>query len=172
MKVLVGCAVFAGAMGLASAALAQSFNVSAEIVPGCAVRGTQQTTALAMGTIDFGVMPATYTGAVQASAPTTVAGGVELECTAGLTLTLTIDAGQHASGGVRRMATAGGAAHVPYALYADAAHQTAVPLAGGVAVSVPPGGVIDLPIHAVAQLPGSAQAPGVYSDTVAVTLSW
>ncbi len=150
---------------------AQSFNVSAEIVPGCAVRGTHQTTALALGTIDFGAIPATQTGVVQASAPGGAMGGIELECTAGLTLTLAIDSGQHASAGSRRLATAGGA-HLAYALYADAGHQTAIPLAGGVAVNVPAGGVIDLPIHAVAHLPGGGQAPGSYTDTVAVTLSW
>jgi len=166
------CAMFAGVALVADgSAAAQSFTVAAEIVPGCAVRGTLQTTGLALGTIDFGSVPATHTGIAQASAPAGAMGGIELECTAGLTLTLAVDGGQHASGGSRRLAAANGG-RLAYALYADVMHQTAIPLAGGVSIDVPAGGLIDLPLHAVAHLPGGGQAPGSYTDTVAVTLSW
>jgi spore coat protein U-like protein len=154
----------------ASETTGQTFTVSAEIVPGCTVRGTTQTSGIGFGTLSFGVHPATQQGPVQASA-TTGSGAVELECTAGLTLTVSVDAGLQPGAGSRRLAAAGGAV-IPYSLYTDTAFVTAIPLSGGVDIVVPPSGVIEVPIHGVAHLPGVGQPAGSYADTVQVTFSW
>jgi spore coat protein U-like protein len=157
--------------GLASPADSQSFTVSADVVPGCLVSGSTETTGLDFGTLAFGTHPATTAGPLQAMATTGSGGTLELECTAGLTLTVSVDAGQHGDVSSRHLMAPGGTP-VPYALYVDADHTTPLPPGGSVDVAVPPSGVMALPIHAVAYLPGSQQAPGLYTDTLGVTLSW
>jgi spore coat protein U-like protein len=165
---LAACSV--AALALFGHAEGQTFTVSAEIVPGCIVSGSSQTSGIPFGSLAFGLHPATWNGSAYASASTGV-GAVELECTAGVTLTMTVDGGLHASAGSRHLA-ASGASPIPYALYADSGLVTAIPMTGSVGVVVPPSGVIDVPIHGVAQMPGASQAPGVYADTLNVTFSW
>lgn len=169
MRVLLS--VFALVM-LATAGIAagQNLSVSAEIVPGCAVDGSAATSGLDFGSLAFGTFPAVLAQSVDASLAAD--GGVQIRCTSGLAFQLSADGGEHADGSGRRLARAGDpASAVPYTLYATAAHDVALPIAGHVGVTVPASGLVDLPIYAVAALPGTA-APGLYTDTLHVTLSW
>lgn len=151
-------------------AAGQNLNVTAAIVPGCAIDGSPATAGLDFGNLAFGVFPAVLAQSVDASLST--GGGVQIRCTGGLAFQLSADGGEHTDGGGRRLARAGDpASAVPYMLYATAAHDVALPIAGHVGVTVPASGLVDLPLYAVAALPGTA-APGLYTDTLHVTLSW
>lgn len=148
----------------------QSFTVSAEIVPGCLIRGSAQTSGLGGGVLAFGTHPATAEGPVYAVV-TSGGSAVELECTAGLALSVEIDAGLHGTAASRHLVESGGGS-VPYSLFVDAGLTTPLPPSGSVGVVVPPSGVVVLPVHAVAHLTGIQQAPGTYTDTLAVTFTW
>jgi spore coat protein U-like protein len=167
---LWGLALATLAIPAVAAGQATDLDVMAEIVPGCAVDGSTAASGLDFGSLAFGTYPAVLAGPVDASL--SASGGVQVRCTAGLTFQLSADGGEHADGSGRRLARAGDPASVvPYALYATAAHDVGLPIAGHVDVTVPASGLVDLPIYAVATLPGSV-APGLYSDTLHVTLSW
>ncbi|ODS52699.1 MAG: hypothetical protein ABS36_16815 [Acidobacteria bacterium SCN 69-37] len=161
----------AAGLGTSAVVDAQSFAVSAELVAGCVVGGTHQTSSLAFGTLDFGVQSATDATPAHATAAGVPFGGLDLQCTPGLALTVAVDAGRHASSGTRRLSTVNGDT-VPYVLYADAGRQQPISIDGRVDVTIPAGGVLDLPIHAVAYPAGAGQPAGVYGDTLAVTVSW
>lgn len=151
---------------------AQTFTVQATVVEGCALVGSNQTSGLDFGTMDFGSMPAVLAGVVPAMALT---GGspTRVWCTPGVQLQMAIDAGIHESGGQRFLARAGGgSAAVPYGLYADSSHATPIPAAQQVPISVPLDGFVDLPVYGLASLPGGGLLPGQYGDVLHVTLSW
>jgi spore coat protein U-like protein len=154
-------------------AAAQTFAVQAEIVEGCALVGSSEVNNLDFGVIDFGTLPAIFSGTAVAS--TVGAGGsaTQIWCTPGVQLQVAVDSGLQASGGQRFLArTGGGSTPIPYGLYTDALQTVAIPTTGHVTVSVPPGGFLDLPIHGVASLPGGGLMPGQYTDVLQVTLSW
>jgi spore coat protein U-like protein len=157
---------------MAQPALGQSIPVSAEIVPGCAVVGSSASQGLAMGTIAFGTHSAVASGTVRAAAVVGGANAMRLECTPGLTLQVTIDAGQHAAGGQRRLARANTTGGISYGVFIDP--QGSTPLAANTAVplAVPASGFLDLPIHGIATLPGGGVWPGTYSDLLQVTVVW
>jgi spore coat protein U-like protein len=151
-------------------AAGQSLAVTAAIVPGCAVDGSAATAGLDFGSLAFGTFPAVLAQSVDASL--SAGAGIQIRCTGGLGLQISADGGEHADGSGRRLARAGdpGSA-VPYTLYATAAHDVALPIAGHVGLVVPASGLVDLPLSAVAALPGTAE-PGLYTDTLHVTLTW
>ncbi len=117
-------------------ASAQSFTVTAEIVPGCGVVESMQTTGLDFGRLQFGTHPAAQSGPVDASAAGIGGGPVRLECTPGLELQLTVGAGEHASGTERRLGNGSGA-FIPYSLFATPSYDTPLPAGGNVSLTVP-----------------------------------
>jgi len=160
----------AGSPALTSA---QTFAVSADIVPGCALMTSNNTSGIDFGTLGFGTHPATNSGTVTASVVATGGGAMQVECTRGLSVQVSVDAGQHATGSQRRLALASSPTNlVSYALYTGPSLATPIPVGSSVTVVVPQSGVIDLPIFGAATLPGSGLMPGTYTDTVQVTLSW
>jgi len=164
--VLVACAA------LAHDAAAQTFAVTAEVVPGCAFVGAPASAHLDLGTLNYGVHPAVHAGPLTASTIASGSAPVRLECTPGLELQVSVDAGEHGAGGQRRLGLEGGGALVPYSLFTSAALDTPLPIGALVGIEVPATGVLDLPIHGSLTLPGLGLAPGVYSDTLQVTLTW
>lgn len=146
-----------------------SFVVTAQVVAGCGIVGTSQTSGLDFGTLDFGTHSTVATGELSAVA---LSGGlpVQIECSPGSTLSITVDAGLHANAGQRRLQLVGQADVVAYALYADAARTQ--PLLIGQPVSLPVSGTINMPIHGVLTLPGTGLPAGAYADTAQVTLSY
>lgn len=165
-------AVIAAVNCLQTTGVGQSFSVSAEIVEGCTVNQSAQTTGVNFGTLAFGSYPAVHTGPVLGSV-TLGAATVQLECTANLALQVSVGPGLHANGVTRRLGHNGGNTYlVDYALYTNVARTSAVPLTGSVGVTMPASGVMELPIYGVATLPGTGLMPGIYNDTLQVTLAW
>jgi spore coat protein U-like protein len=157
-------------LATSGAAAGQTLAVAAEIVPGCAVDGSPATSGLDFGSLVFGTFPAVLAQSIDASM--SAGAGVQIRCTSGLAFQMSADAGEHADGGGRRLARVGDpASAVPYTLYATAAHDVALPIAGHVGLTVPASGLVDLPVYAVAALPGTT-APGLYTDMLHVTLTW
>ncbi|MGS0893973.1 Csu type fimbrial protein [Burkholderia stagnalis] len=146
----------------------QTFTVSAQIVAGCGVAGGGAGTGLDFGTLDFGAYPA-----IAAGPATATSGGsaLQIECSPGTTLKMSVDGGIHPTGGntQRNLANAGNTL-IAYRLYADAGRTIA--LAVGQPVSIPASGVVSLPIYGALTLPGGATPPGTYTDTAQVTLSY
>jgi spore coat protein U-like protein len=152
---------------------AQTFAVSADVVPGCALFTSNTTSGIDFGTLAFGTHPATNSGTVTAAVVATGGGAMEVECTQGLSVQVTVDGGQHASGSQRRLALASSPTNlVSYALFTSPSMATPIPVGSSVSVAVPPTGVLALPLFGAAVLPGSGLMPGAYTDTVHVTLSW
>ena len=151
---------------------AQSFSVTAEIVEGCALAGATQTSGLDFGTLNFGTYPAVHTGTLTASS-VGAGGSVQVECTAGLTMQISVDGGQHLNGGTRRLGlSGGGGSYVPYSLFTTPANNVAVPIGSPASIVIPPAGVVDIPIYGLLTLSGAGLMPGTYEDVLQVTLSW
>lgn len=154
------------AAGAAEAQTRADVRVSASIVAGCSVA---LDASGAWGRVDLGTVAGTETGAVEAELIAAGGAGLRLDCTPGVTASLSADAGEHALAGARRLAHGSGAT-VPYDLFVDGAaapwRDAAIPLtfAPGVQRRT-------LPIRARATLSGALPA-GRYADTVRVTLTW
>ncbi len=147
------------------------FSVGATVQNGCLVAGNPaQTAGLAFGQIGFGTWPALATG--RQTAALGPAGGSQalLQCTAGTTVQLLLDAGQHALGSQRRLANGAGY-FLPYDLtLASTGNQPVLPnVAVGLALGATPQA---LPLQGSVVLPGTGVAAGTYTDTVQVTVSW
>lgn len=155
-------------MGGAAAETSKSFVVSAQIANGCIVSTDG---AAGLGRIDFGTASGVAQGTIDASLALGGSAGISIECTPGLTVNLTANAGAHADNGNRRMGPAtGGATPIPYQLFVDG---SSTPW-GAQAIPVPfqvGTGPRTLPIRGSATLT-RPMAAGSYSDTVQVTLTW
>lgn len=151
-----------------AAETSKSFVVSADIANGCVI-STDGSAGL--GRIDFGTVSGVAQGTVNASLLLGAAAGISIECTPGLTVSMTANAGAHSSNGNRRLGPAsGGATPIPYQLFVDG---SSTPW-GAQAITVPfvvGTGRRTLPITGTATLT-RPMAAGSYSDTVQVTLSW
>ena len=128
------------------------FNITATIASYCDVTG---------GTLDFGTSGPIVTNL-------DVAGSINVGCTAGTNYAISLDDGQNALTGQRRM-TAGGN-FIPYDLYTDAARSTmwrgavtATATGTGTGATIPVYGRIP---------PQGAPPPGAYSDTIVVTVTY
>ncbi|WP_448501884.1 Csu type fimbrial protein [Sphingomonas sp.] len=164
----IGLCAFAIAASVPShayAQTAQSFSVSATVVPGCAVQGVAGSE---WGRIDLGTVPGTTTGTIEGELVANGA-GIAIECTPGTTASVRADGGEHFEGGARGLRRAGGGARIPYRLMLDGEVEwTTQAVALNFTASL---AVQRLPLRASATLPG-ALAAGRYSDTVRVTISW
>ncbi|VVP65712.1 hypothetical protein PS918_00191 [Pseudomonas fluorescens] len=153
----------AGCVPLPLAAVtSQSFQVSATVTPGCLVVGGVSS----YGSLNFGSRPAQATGTVQVA----LTGGVQLQCTPGVTLNMSVDGGQYNSGG-RHLQLTTGSNRLAYQLFRDAAFSQSLGIGQSVAVSYSNANNISLPIYGQVQLPGN-QPVGTYSDVLQVQLSW
>lgn len=145
-----------------SAVTSQSFQVSATVVAGCLVVGGEAN----YGSLDFGSSSALANSIVQVA----LIGGVQLQCTPGVTLNMTVDGGLYNSSG-RHLQLESGSAHVAYSLFRDAAYSQGLGIGQSVAVTYSDANNIRLPIYGQVQLPGN-QPGGTYSDVLQVQLSW
>lgn len=87
---------------------------------------------------------------------------------------MTINGGNHASAGSRRLRHATDTnAYIAYAICRDAPCAQPITIGGSVGIAVTTGNTQDvqLPIHAQLTLPGNLPS-GNYNDTVVVTLTW
>lgn len=143
-------------------------EVKASIVNGCVVSGTNPS---AIGTLNFGTLPGINSTATTASAVFANNTTIILACTPGTTLTMSINGGLNYANGSRNMKIANNTNVVPYALYTNAAHTTAIPLNTALTVTYNNANNITLPIYGLAQIPRVNRA-GTYTDTLTVTLNW
>lgn len=148
-----------------------SFQVSATVTEGCLVNSNQSgANAGELGQLDFGTVSA-LSGAVQVAAIVQT-GGVRLDCTPGMTLTMRIDGGLHAAGGTRQLERATGDAALAYSLFADAGLQQAIGINEAMSFTVDESSTtVSLPVYGRLALPGNVPA-GDYRDRLTVTLEW
>ncbi len=142
-----------------------TFQVSASIVAGCVVSGTNTGV---FGTLDFGSQSGVASNNVSDSFVQSTA--ITLACTPGPTLSMSISGGSNYTT-TRNLKHTSNTNTVPYALYTNASHTTAIPVNSAVALSYSNANNITLPIYGLLKLPGPTRA-GVYTDTLTVTLSW
>lgn len=137
-------------------------QVSAAIEPGCLIVGG----STQFGTLEFGRFPAV--GAQTVSVQSTDA--VQLQCTPGVVLNMTVGGGQYHNNG-RHLQLEGGAAQIAYELFNDAALSQALETGQRFAVDFTNAAAIKVPVYGRANLRGNLPA-GRYSDVVQVELSW
>lgn len=162
-----GCAVVllacASSLPLPLAAVTgTTFQVSASIIAGCLVVGGGSN----YGNLTYGSYAALSTSTVSAA----LTGGVQVQCTPGVTLTMSVDGGQNNSGG-RYLKLNSGTAKVAYQLFSDAAFSQTLGISQGVNVAYSNANNITLPIYGRVVLPGN-QPAGTYSDVLQVQLSF
>lgn len=172
------CALLVAVLGLlpAGALLAQqqdSFVVSATISEGCLVDGSMPANGTNLGTLgnlDFGTHSSLSQATVNASL--LINSAVTLSCTPGIALSMSINGGQHSAASARRLRDAVSGDTLAYELFTDASAQQpiAINLPVSVDTSTNPDD-IQLPVHGRISLPGDT-SPGLYQDTLTVTLEW
>lgn len=151
----------------------QAFQVSATISEGCLVDGSVPANGVSLGSLgnlDFGMHSSLSQVTVNASLLTS--SSVTLSCTPGIALSMSVGGGQHSTASVRRLRDAVSGDTLAYELFTDVAAQQAIAINLPVSVdtSTDPED-IQLTVHGKVSLPGSA-SPGLYQDTLTVTLEW
>ncbi len=163
-----------GDTGINDQIVSQSFQIRAEIVPGCLL-GAGGSDATSFGSISFGQISALPSNLDTASTPGN--GSIVLQCSPGTAVTIAFNAGLNASsvGGGRYLAR--GAERVRYQLYQDAARSIVWGDGsnGGTRMSInfPVGGAtqtytVYARLFSVSPLPSA----GIYTDTITVTVSY
>ncbi|MBV6753529.1 spore coat U domain-containing protein [Pseudomonas chlororaphis] len=145
-----------------AAVTSASFQVSASIVAGCLVVGGGSN----YGNLNYGSYSALSTSTVSSA----LTGGVQLQCTPGVTLSMSVDGGQNNSSG-RHLKLNSGSAQVAYQLFSDAGLSQSLGISQSISVAYDNANNISLPIYGRVVLPGN-QPAGTYSDVLQVQLSW
>jgi spore coat protein U-like protein len=137
-----------------------TFQVSAEVVEGCAISGSTSQSGIDFGTLDFGSHPSTASGQVSAVASHGL-GTFQLTCSPGTELSLSVDGGQHSESQVRNLKHATGSQKVAYQLYLDSNHGTPLLPSMPVVIPVPESGQLAIPIYGSLTLSGAALPSGI-----------
>lgn len=146
-----------------------NFLVSATVSSGCWVVGNvSQTSGIGFGKLDFGSHPAVQAGNYDAAIGM-AASPAQVQCTPGATVTMTIDGGQNAVGGQRRMRY--GSSYLPYMLTTQPGGGAVVAPGVGVSVDASAGPTL-VPVYGRASAPGAGLPAGNYTDTLQVIFSW
>lgn len=161
-----GCAIVllacVGSLPLPLAAVpSTTFEVNASIVAGCLVGAVGS-----YGNLTYG----TYSALSTSTVSTALAGSVVLQCTPGVTLTMSVDGGKNNSSG-RHLKLNSGTAQVAYQLFSDAGMSQALGVNQSVNVAYSNANNITLPIYGRVVLPGN-QPAGTYSDVLQVQLTF
>lgn len=183
MALAVACLL--GLMSPAQAQQTLSGTLSATMVltSGCVIfGGSEATSGVNFGVLDFGTRPSTFTGTATAdvtggdggSGSTQVLCSPDVE---GYTLAIGpgVSPGQGTDIGVGSRAMTNGASFLPYEVYQDPGYQTPYPVnVAGVALTIAtPGTPFTLPIYGqVNKTSAVALTEGTYTDTLQVTLSF
>ena len=179
-KKLLGAGLMLAMFGLSTAQAAGTLvgqvGVQMVIGAGCTViNGSVSGGINQWGTVDFGTH-ADLTNVVDAQTVGT-SGNIQIQCSTGLTPSLTVNAGLHASGGERFMQnTTTASSTIAYALYSDAARSSLIESDTPVDISsVATGAALNIPLYGrVVPTGQSTPTPtaGTYTDTLLVTLAW
>lgn len=172
MLVSAAVAVLLGSAGSLAATpvpTTANFLVSATVSSGCWVVGNaSQTSGIGFGRLDFGSHPAIQAGNYDAAIGL-ASSPAQVQCTPGSTVTMTIDGGQNAQGGQRRMRF--GSNYLPYTLTTQPGGGTVVQPGVGVSVDATAGPTY-VPVYGRATAPGGGLPAGQYTDTLQVVFSW
>lgn len=148
-----------------------SFQLSATVVEGCEINAALPANGQdigQIGTIDFGSHSALSTETITAALVRNA--GISLSCTPSVSLSMTLDGGLHADA-ARNLQHVGGPERIAYRLYGDASFTQELTANQPTPISFSNPEAIALPIYGQLTLPGD-KPPGVYSDTVMLTLTW
>jgi spore coat protein U-like protein len=153
---LLGIVLTTGALPAGAVTRTANLPVSATVESAC---------NLTTASMDFGTYQA------GAAANLDVAGSIRYTQCIGLTLTLELGLGANASGSTRRMQSAAGG-FLTYEIYKNSGRTNVFGSgAAGLSVTAPASGAQTLTIYG--RVPsGQAVAPGAYTDTVAITLTF
>ncbi|WP_275545262.1 spore coat U domain-containing protein [Pseudomonas sp. Marseille-Q0931] len=163
-----------GDTGVNDQFVSQSFQLRAEIVPGCLL-GAGGSDATSFGSISFGSISTLPANLDTASTPGN--GSIVLQCSPGTAVTLSLNAGLNASSVGSGRYLARGAERLRYQLYQDAARSVIWGDGnnGGARLSInfPVGGAtqtftVYARLFSVSPLPSA----GFYTDTITVTVSY
>ncbi|MFK0311122.1 spore coat U domain-containing protein [Pseudomonas sp. NPDC090233] len=146
------------------AATTSTFQVSATIAAGCLVVGG----VTSYGVLNYGTQSALSTGILS-----TALGGttVTFQCTPGVSLSMSLDAGQNGVSGTRYLKRGGGTQVLAYQLYQDAAYSQNIAVGQSVALNTSNPAAIKLSVYGRTQLTGLLPA-GTYTDVVQVAVTW
>ena len=168
----IGAAGFLSLLALlasqpASALPTQTFQVSAAIVAGCVISGTNTGV---FGVLNFGTRSGVETANIGASY--VQSSSINIACTPGTPLSMSINGGGNYTT-TRNLKLDSFSNTLAYRLFTNASYSAAseIPVNQNVALSYSNANNITLPIYGLVQLRG-AQRAGSYSDTLIVTLSW
>lgn len=145
----------------------QNFDVTATIVPGCAITTG---TSGALGVLNFGTRSGVATG--QVSTQLVPNASFTLACTPNTALSMKINGGGNYTT-VRHLLRSGGTQVLPYRLYSSSslAANSEIGLNQSVSIAYTDSNNITLPLYGVVQLSGFSPA-GSYTDQLTVTLTW
>ena len=163
------CSIVSAVQAATPVPTTASFAVTATVSAGCWVVGNAtQTVGVGFGTLDFGSHPALEGGSHNAAIG--MAGSpAQVQCTPGASVTMTVDGGQNALAGQRRMRL--GSHYLPYDLSTQPGGGTAVLPGASITVDASAGPTL-VPVYGRALAPASGLPPGKYTDTVQVVFSW
>lgn len=150
-----------------SALPTKSFQVSAAIVAGCAISGSNNGV---FGTLNFGTHPGVGSRAVNASYVQNTT--LTLACSPGTTLSMSINGGSSYTT-TRNLKNSRSGELLPYRIFSSAAYNAAaeIPIDQNVAVNYSNANNIILPVYGQLQMNGVYRA-GSYADSLTITLSW
>lgn len=177
MRTNLSCCMLAG-LGLALASQAQAASVTGNItstltlIAACQVNGSSGTSGLNFGALNFGTQDALFSS-VSAQVQKSGGGAMSILCSAGAIPVIKVRAGLHdgqSSGGTRSLADGSGN-FVPYDLYTDAGGSNLLAIDGTITLPLSTG--VAQTVNLYGRAVGKAGLPpGVYSDTIAVELSF
>lgn len=97
-------------------------------------------------------------------------GALSIRCSPGATPSLTIGSGANDTGGVRHMAANGFT--VAYRLFANAQRTDEIAIGRRLPLGTATAAAVNIPIYARTSSGGQLLAPGRYTDTIQITLTW
>lgn len=174
MKPTLSRFLFAGA-GLMLACQVQAASVTGQIaatltlISNCQVNGSTASSGVNFGALNFGSQIAQFTGA---TAQVGGGGAISVLCSPGAIPVVKVGVGGHdgaSAGGTRALSD--GTNFVPYDFYTDAATTVLLPING--TITLPTSIGVAQTVNLYGRAVGKAGLPpGVYTDTVAVELSF
>ncbi|WP_372437230.1 spore coat U domain-containing protein [Pseudomonas chlororaphis subsp. aureofaciens] len=170
--VLLFCAGLHGT-AQATGSLAGQVGVQMVIGAGCTISSGSVSGGINQwGTLDFG----THSDLSNLVDAQTVGanGNIQIKCSTGLTPSLTVNAGLHASGGQRYMKNTA-TSTIAYNIYSDAARSALIQANTPVDISpASTGNAVSIPLYGRV-VPTGQNTPteaGTYTDTLLVTIAW
>lgn len=152
-----------------AAETSRTFRVGAVIANGCAI--TAGSGGGNWGSIDLGAVDGLAGGTAQGTLLTSGAAGLQLDCTPGMSVSLTADNGNQPVNGVRQLVHATRSSdRLPYQLFANGSQTPWTSQA--LALAFPIGtSRLSVPVQARAVVPRGVTA-GRYADVIRVTVTW